>query len=189
MLTLLPLLLGGPIGCSRGLPADTDTDTDSDTDTDVDTDSDPPGACPLDIDICPSNAVPVAGEGTYTRVDGGGFFCLSPLTLDQACDEYIPSYPGPGCPPFDWDGFASWRKTDAPGSGRPFVNYSREFRMDGDLVALWFLYEDELPTLMFLDRYCSEALWCCDDGQGGTAVQLLFGDASLAYPCTLELPP
>ena len=179
---LVLLLAGGPIGCTRTQPTDTAVDSDSD----VDTDSDPPGACPLDVDVCPSNAVPVAGEGTYTRVDGGGFFCLSPLTLAEGCDAYIPTYAEPGCPPIDWEGLADWRKTETS-LGRGYVQYGKEVWLDGDRVDLWLKYEDGSPTLLTLDRYCSEALWCCDDGQGGSAVQLLFGDATLVYPCAAEL--
>jgi len=182
---LVLLLAGGPIGCTRTQP--TDTAVDSDVDTDVDTDSDPPGACPLDVDVCPSNAVPVVGEGTYTRVDGGGFFCLSPLTLAEGCDAYIPTYAEPGCPPIDWEGFFSWDISRYTMYGRDVVERQIEFRYDGDLVAVWLTYESGVPTLLTLDRYCSEALWCCDDGQGGSAVQLLFGDATLIYPCAAEL--
>jgi len=184
---LVLLLAGGPIGCTRTQPTDTAVDSDSDVDTDVDTDSDPPGACPLEVVECPSNAVPVSGEGTYTRVDRGGWFCLSPLTLAEGCDAYIPTYAEPGCPPIDWEGYGSWRRNEFTFYGRLIVKYDKEFRLDGDLVYYWAIYEDGQPIQLTLDRYDSEALWCCDDGQGGSAVQLLFGDATVTYPCAAEL--
>ena len=177
--------------CTREYPTAPPEDTDQVTDTDTDTDSDPPGACVTPPNgICLSDAVQADGAGTYSPPDGGHWFCLSSLTLAEGCDEYISSYPEPGCPPIDWEGYGSWDSYRFTPMGRTVVRKSRSLRIDGNWVDRWMYYEDRIPTLLILDRYCSpEALWCCGDGEGGRAVQLLFGDASLRYRCVSELPP
>ena len=177
------------LGCS-GAPTDTDdTDVDTDTDADTDTDSPPPQPCLLDTDPYPGELIPVEGRGTYTPPTGGDWFCLSPMSLEDACDAFVPDYSEPGCPPVDWSVYTNWNSATGLLNGRTTTEYSRPSTIDGDYVDLFFFYENGQPTLLNIDRYLSDALWGCNNGEGGASVELLFGDATLLHPCVAALPP
>jgi len=182
-------------GCVRERITDTDID---DTDMSGDTYDIPPGACELSSEVgergCEVSgappAVPVPGSGSYVGWSGMyDNFCISPRSLAAGCDEFIPSYPDPGCPPEDWTGYeSSFRRRELDIFGRETVVFDDIVHIDGEALWVKIYYEEGVPVLLNIFRDLPERLWCCDNGDGGISQSLFFGDASLAYPCVADLP-
>jgi len=165
-------------GCTRDRPT-------TPSDTDVDTDSDPPGPCVLDPRPSTGATVPVDGRGAYWM--GGDSFCLSSVPLAEACDRYIPAYTNLGCPPIDWQGYENWTTATFNYDGKSWTDQQRQYEIDGDPIEQLVRYIDGRATVLVLDRFFADSQWGCDNGAGGAAVELIFGDAAYIHPCVAEL--